>query len=202
MSLQPLIDEIIDRNDFSEKRVGIMLSGGLDSGVLFFHLAKKVGPRLMAFTVPRSENSMGHALRVSKAVCERLKYPTIEPVAAGNPEMHHSQQVASGVERVFEADLADVVFLADNIVPSELVLRDDPWAPERIRVSIDGIFQPFFDLTKDKIVAAAFTDRLEFILAESHTCTERSEGRCNQCWQCRERAWAFEKAGRPDPGVR
>ena len=196
--LAKLVDQSVPQTPL--KRPGVMVSGGLDSGVLLYYLLKKYGTDLLIFTVPRYDDARTHAVRVAKTVCDNLNLAFIQPEFVGDPDEHHSEQVASGFEEVLEEDWADATFLGDTSNPVGTPVGDDPWAPTRYRSKDPKVLQPFFDLTKDQVVQAANDDGLSFIFEVSHSCTEQIVGRCHVCWQCRERAWAFEAAGLTDPG--
>lgn len=190
----------------SDSRLGLMLSGGIDSGVLLSYLVmelKKTGlqKELVLFTVATSQQTIEHACRVVSAAEEAFEFPLRKPRSVGNNLCHHSLQVVSGIEEVFDENLADVIFLGDNRIPEISELGQDPWAPKRVLAEIPEVHQPFFNFTKDQIVSAALNDNLKFILELSHSCTEQGEGRCGVCWQCRERAWAFKSLNLVDPGV-
>ena len=200
--LLPLIREALARIPANESRLGVMVSGGFDSSLLLYYLLREVGTgRLRVFTVPRPDGALVHARRLTPVVCEMAGCNTIAPIPVGNPSLHHSMQTFSGIVQVLRENWVDYLLLAENVTPNDPDLKGDPWAPGRFRSKDRRMIQPFFDLTKDQLIAAAFADGLERLLMESHSCTERTQGRCGRCWQCRERAWAFARIDRVDPGL-
>jgi hypothetical protein len=176
----------------SEKEsVGFFISGGFDSTLLLHVCCEirqqhKLDTMFKIFTVPRTDNSQAHSLRVVNFVSSN--YHLDLPIyIVGDPALHHSQQVMSGIAP--SLDQVDCVLLADTSNPESL-----PDGPVRIRSDYDRVIQPFFDFTKKDTVALAIElGIVDDIATVTHTCTESIELRCGQCWQCRERAWGFQQ---------
>jgi 7-cyano-7-deazaguanine synthase in queuosine biosynthesis len=64
------------------------------------------------------------------------------------------------------------------------------------------ILFPFVDLYKDAILKIMIDEEQLDLVDITHSCTEQQVGRCNRCWQCTERAWAFSKINVADTGLR
>jgi 7-cyano-7-deazaguanine synthase in queuosine biosynthesis len=60
---------------------------------------------------------------------------------------------------------------------------------------------PFVKMYKDEILKIVFDNDQEELLKITHSCTEQKTGRCSQCFQCNERAWAFRQLDKTDPGI-
>jgi 7-cyano-7-deazaguanine synthase in queuosine biosynthesis len=56
-------------------------------------------------------------------------------------------------------------------------------------------------MLKDEIIQIMFDEQQEELMNITHSCTEQKNGRCGKCWQCTERAWAFDKLGKTDTGT-
>jgi hypothetical protein len=148
------------------------------------------------FTVPRYDDSVIHATRIIKFLDDRFNNTVSNLHVVGNPVLHHSEQVRSGLaESVNLYTHMDVFLLADTRNPTELSS-----GPNRKRAVSAKIMQPFFDLTKKDTVQLCIDISQQEIMKLSHTCTESKLLRCSTCWQCRERAWAFEQCKYVDPG--
>ena len=183
----------------NNKRVGIMLSGGLDSGTLAWCLCKIVQDHdldnvITFYTSPRPDNSITHADNMSKAIQSNLGIK-LKHKMRGDGNAHHSQQVWTGMQVAMMEN--DVVLTAETAQPEHM--QTDHF--ERLRVDSEKAFQPFFDITKEFTVALAIEQGLDFVMELSHSCTETADVRCGVCWWCRERAWAFEANNHTDPGV-
>jgi 7-cyano-7-deazaguanine synthase in queuosine biosynthesis len=78
-------------------------------------------------------------------------------------------------------------------------------APVRVPVEEQDKWQnyklPFLHLDKSHTVQLAHDLGLDWLPKMTHTCTESPDIRCGQCWQCNERAWAFNLLGLEDTGT-
>ncbi len=189
------IDKIVD----SVEHIGVFISGGFDSTVLAaLVFERSAGKHITLYTVPRYDDSAVHAHRVTQWLTR--KYPLVKftTVSVGNPDEHHSRQVSSGIMESLNSSKATVL-LGDTAVPVEL---QDGSAPVRVKSGGPRVVQPFFDLLKTDVITLAIEGGILDEVSEiSHTCTESRTLRCRECWQCRERAWAFSKLGLVDGGT-
>lgn len=193
----------LERRIHSENNIGLFMSGGFDSTTLAYTVFKIIsvmptGPKLTVYTVPRYDDSVIHTDRV----CDWLKiqFPNVEftRVINGNPNLHHSQQVLSGVIETRD-NCTDLIILGDTTNPEVPELKN---GPTRTKSSNPRIIQPFIDGDKRGVIELANSlGVLDQISTISHTCTESKTLRCNTCWQCRERAWAFSKLNLNDVGT-
>jgi len=56
-------------------------------------------------------------------------------------------------------------------------------------------------LYKHNILEFMYAGNQEDLIDITHSCTEQQIGRCNKCWQCTERAWAFKQLDKTDTGI-
>lgn len=183
---------------------GAFCSGGFDSTLLLYYLFKtyhenNITKTLWIFTVPRTDGSVDHSRRVVDWLASI--YPDVEYriETPGDPELHHSQQVLSGIKEILQNNPDITLLLGDTAIPQEL---QESSAPVRVVSTHPRVVQPFIDECKTTTVALANQCRiLTHISQITHTCTESTSIRCRVCWQCRERAWAFSKLGLVDLGL-
>ena len=178
--------------------LGIFISGGFDSGLLLYLCClikqqENLSNKFDIFTVPRHDDSIVHANRIVSWINSTFNM-SLNITTVGNPDLHHSMQVWSGVLEAHGK--CDVVLLADTTNPAHL-----PNGPVRQRVYFTDIKQPFFDLTKKDIIAVAIDLNLVDLMELSHTCTESKLLKCAECWQCQERIWGFSENNYLDPGT-
>jgi 7-cyano-7-deazaguanine synthase in queuosine biosynthesis len=191
---------VVDRFVRDNDNIGIFISGGFDSAVLAALACRSMidGRQVTIYTVPRYDDSLVHSERVVGWL--RTQYPAIDftLTVVGDPTLHHSQQVASGIEAALKK--GDVkILLADTGLPDEVLEGE---APVRVKSGGPRVVQPFFDYDKRVTVQLAeWMGLLNEISDISHTCTESKTIRCGACWQCRERSWAFSKLGIVDRGT-
>lgn len=171
------------------RKTGIFCSGGFDSTLLLFLCLRiiteeQLDTHLQVFTVPRHDDSIVHAQRVVDYMNKRYNI-SLSIRAVGDPDLEHQKQVSSGLRPALE--YCEQILLGDTQNPDEV-----PGGPVRVRSTNDLFIQPFIDSTKRSTVALAA--EIGFIDCQtiSHTCTESKTVRCGRCWQCQERAWAFD----------
>jgi 7-cyano-7-deazaguanine synthase in queuosine biosynthesis len=190
------IFDTIEQVLLNHQTVGIFVSGGLDSAILSKLVLEtkqklNLNTTLTFYTVPRHDDSRLHAMRVLNYLLQHYTFKIV-----GNPDLLHSQQVVSGIKQVLLTDETEIILLGDTTNPIEL-----PDGPDRIRSNHKKVIQPFFNFTKKDIVKMAIEHEYFDLFNLTHTCTESKLLRCNTCWQCRERAWAFKENNFIDTGT-
>ena len=186
---------------------GILLSGGLDSAVLLYlilieYQSKLITPKIQAFTVNDDESSINYATEIINYVNRKFKLTLPDPIIVGDPKAHHSQIVRSGFKEIISTHrYIDFTFISLNQNPPESTTFCG-LAPYRFKQSPSPeLLAPFTDLIKHEIIDLIYRfDALELIDL-THTCSKHSYGRCNKCWHCNEREWAFNKLGKTDTGT-
>ena len=190
----------------SNKNIGVLCSGGLDSGVLIFLLLKlskekNTDNRIKIFTVPRIDDSLVHSTAIVFYLQEKFNIQ-LEHVAVGNIKFPDaSRQIISGIFEALGDRSLNMVLAADTKVPDfELITGQQN--PERVRGKMLNYDQPFFDYTKDYTVKLGIDNGADEIFQISHSCVTLTKGKCNTCWWCKEREWAFFKNNYTDPGTK
>jgi len=183
-------------------RIGVPLSGGPDSAILYYTLMEEnleLGSpyRIIPICAPKIDGADYYASQVNNWVCNRLT-TTNDILFIGNPWQAHNVIVRNAVINAFIFDIIDCVVLGDNVPPPDGA-GFPGLQPVRERVDSPVVFQPYFDMTKDQIISGFFDQEIEELLAFTHSCTEKPRGACWECWQCTERKWAFTKLGKIDP---
>lgn len=189
-------------SDFQFNRIGVSLSGGPDSAILYYKVLKEnllleMPKSIIALCMPKHDGADYFAKLVNDWMKVHFKLDELPLLFIGNPNDEHDQIVTNAIWSALKFNIVDCVLLADNVPP---VNAFPGLQPVRNRSTIPSIVQPFFDLTKDQIISMFFEEGVEDLLAITHSCTEMTRGRCGRCWQCSERAWAFQTIGRVDPG--
>lgn len=187
-------------------KLGILVSGGFDSALMLYLWAKlsiSNDKQILAITTDRGrgakEFAKGIILKVNALTGKNIKQ-VILPVPNN---YHHNHQVNFIAYPAMKNKIIDCDFLvsAATTNPGDEILPDGPK-----RLSKDKTLQykdrgwPFLHLNKTHTVWLAHQLGLDWIMEMSHTCTESNDLRCNVCWQCRERAWAFQQLGLVDTG--
>jgi hypothetical protein len=179
------------------KKIGVFVSGGLDSGLMFylFHkLRQELGTdnQFSVYTVERPNQSMIFARRVVDWVQDCFG-ETYDINAVGTDQIHHSLHIASGLADAAKDDV-DVFVLADTLIPGEV-----PNGPKRRLINHPRVRQPWLYTAKDKIIEVCIDLNLTDLMTVSHSCEVPNMTPCRVCWHCKERAWAFWRCGYTDP---
>jgi 7-cyano-7-deazaguanine synthase in queuosine biosynthesis len=193
-----------------------MLSSGADSAILLYLLClelqntgRSIEEIKYIFTVPKTDGAELHSAKVVDWINERLKINLPQPTIFGAKNvhrLHHSMQVSDSIAAIYDEynpERTDLfLFLADQrSVPKPWIIEgvypfrveDNPY-PEFIGL-------PFNDLDKSHTIDLHFMFDTQPLLKLSHSCTQKESGRCNLCYHCLERQWAFERLEKTDPGV-
>jgi tRNA(Ile)-lysidine synthase TilS/MesJ len=193
------IENVITKNT----HIGLSISGGFDSTVLTFIVlnyitTNKLSTKLSIITVPRFDDSVVHSNRVIKHFNDYFKLE-LSLLVKGDPTLHHSMQVYSGLKQCLLEYDDIVIILGDTKNPE--ILASDSNAPVRVKSQTTKVFQPFIEYDKTLILQLAnYFGILNDVSALTHTCTQSKLLRCTNCWQCRERKWAFDQLNYKDIG--
>lgn len=198
------------------KRIGIMLSCGADSAILLYLLClelqntgRSVAEIKYIFTVPKTDGSALHSFKIVNWINENLKINLPQPIIFGAKKvhtLHHSKQVGDSITAIYDEynpERTDLfLFLADQMsVPKPWIIEGV--YPFRVEENLypDFIGLPFNDLDKSHTIDLHYMFDTRPLLELSHSCTQKESGRCNRCYHCLERQWAFERLEKTDPGV-
>jgi hypothetical protein len=184
-----------------------MLSGGLDSAVLMYLILKEnKNINIQPFSIPKHDGSHTYVESILNYFESYFEIKLPNTTLVGDPSVHHTDQSTVAVKEIFKTYPAiDFLFFATNQNP-QYDFDYSPYPqgsyPNRVKVPPHPkILMPFIDMYKDQILKILFDNTQEELLLLTHSCTEQKTGRCGQCFQCNERAWAFCQLDKTDPGV-
>lgn len=185
-------------------KYGIMLSGGLDSAVLMYLILKEFvlqghAPNLQPFTIAKSDGASLYVGNIVQYMRQAFTIDLPDPIIVGNPTVHHSKQGISAVIEIrAKHRYIDKLFFGSNQIPPDELPGT---APKRLVDNTGFIIMPFWNFYKTEIINLALQNNIQELFNITHSCTEQQIGRCNQCWQCNERAWAFKELSLLDTGT-
>lgn len=185
----------------TSKKYGLLLSGGLDSAVLLYLLIKNCPTiDLQPFTIPKHDGSALYANPIIDHVNSKFGLAIPSTIYVGKPNAHHSMQSISAIMDIFENHPVDFLFMGVNTNPPGF--NNIKGAPKRrLKTPNPKLLYPFASMFKDAIIKIMFDEGQQDLANITHSCTEQQVGRCNQCWQCSERAWAFRQLNKLDTGT-
>ncbi len=181
-----------------DKSYGIMLSGGLDSAVLLYLIInQQPNVKVQPFTIDKTDGSSLYVNNIIDHFNKKFNVSIPYTIYVGDPTVYHRLQSTTAVVDIFNNYSVDYLFNGINQNPLEL--NDLPGAPKRDKESKDArIIFPFVNLLKTDILKIMFEEKQDDLMYITHSCTEQKIGRCDMCWQCTERAWAFKQLDRQD----
>ncbi|CAB4241682.1 Queuosine biosynthesis protein QueC [uncultured Caudovirales phage] len=192
------------------KRIGVMVSGGADSAILLYLLAleRKMSNsdhELITITVPRTDGAWDYAGPIVSFVNNLLGTSIPQPIMVGDPTLHHSDQTNSGERDARKKHNIEHIFYGSQKHPPVPMPGEYPSRPDRVEyVNNAGIVTttcPFALLDKRHTMALYEIFQVWSLIELTHSCTAQTKGRCGECYNCVERAWALSDLGFVDPGV-
>jgi 7-cyano-7-deazaguanine synthase in queuosine biosynthesis len=173
------------------KRIGIAMSGGMDStllaSLLFPHLDDS---KVTVYTVDLRESK-----EFVKGILAKLGVnPAIEIVAdPKNPNGALSPQFQEIMPTV------DYFYTGTNQNPPWADSIEEGKKPFRyIKTQWKNMLTPFGVSYKSHIVDLYFSQGKADLLPLTHTCTQEETASCGLCFACKERKWAFGVVGQED----
>lgn len=194
-----------------DKTYGILISGGLDSAMML-HLMlldaqqKNFTPKIVPYCINKNDGSTNFVKPILDYFSKRFNTTFPEPKYYGDPNTPHAIMSRLAITEMKKSgENFDYLYIGINQNPPDIDC-DSIWGPgnypNRTKSSeVDWIVLPFVHLYKHHVLDLMFEHNLEEIFNISHSCTDRNVGRCNKCFQCTERMWAFRKLGRIDTGT-
>lgn len=181
----------------SDYKIGIFLSGGTDSALLLYLVGKYINNKIYPITVPKHDGAVNYIKNIIEWVQSKTNRGIEEPIIIGNPNLYHAHILGDAINRCIGHNIADIYYIGDNLYPQNIL----PNGPVRVKATNKNIIYPLFNLYKTDIIQLYVEYGIEELLRLTHTCTELAIGRCNNCWQCKERSWAFKELNLVDIGI-
>lgn len=181
----------------------VFVSGGFDSALLLYILCEQARDcqqeKVHAVVVDRGFASVDFARSVCRWAETAIGISVDLEVLSIPADLPHGQQINEPARLLHARGL--ITISADTQNPPEVKLPGV--APNRIPPNsrYDNWLFPFAGVDKSHTVSLAKRLGILDAIAEiTHTCTETNGVRCGCCWQCSERAWAFDLLQLEDTG--
>jgi hypothetical protein len=188
------------------KRVGVFSSGGLDSTALLCLILSDLKDTgrlntipVTAFTIVKGEGSTYYSERVvdklSKYFGVTINHQNnlennepaysegrigIVPIRETYHANKHDMDIYQGNNRMAPGDIRPFKHTLKMFYPDEQVLYK----------------APFLVLHKPQIVDLYYKLGCEDIIPWTHSCTVHAVGKCDDCYSCSEKVWAFDALGK------
>ena len=184
------------------RRIGVLVSGGLDSALLYY-LIKKLTLTddrysVIPYTITRNDGSSRYAQPVIDYIHKILgieqQYATKLDIAETDSEL----QVAAGMRELHKTNRNRIyIGIIQTLEEHALHGVPKPYVP----VNSEMFNYPLKDLTKAHVVRLIIQLGLEKLFTLTHSCVYDIDTPCGTCNRCNERAWAFSQLGLIDPGT-
>jgi hypothetical protein len=175
-------------------RIGVLVSGGLDSALLYYVLQKSnqmINSKftITPYTVKRVDGSYKYALNTINYINDIFGIPNTDLNLVGDISLEERLQVDSGVKDV----LKDNDFVYVGIIdarPEHLIGWFQFEFKETLRLKY-----PLMHLQKSHIIDIIIQNKLYELFPLTHTCNIDIPKPCGSCNGCRERFWGFSELG-------
>jgi len=171
-------------------RIGILVSGGLDSALLYYLLLLENQNteskfNITPYTILRKEGSRYYAIKVINYINSLFNIKPTELNIVGDNSLPEIQQVESGVSDVLKYN--DYIYLGIiDSRPEHLVGWNKPNFVETIRRKY-----PLIGLQKCHIIDLIYKFNLSKLFEITHSCIQNEITPCKLCNGCMERNWGF-----------
>jgi 7-cyano-7-deazaguanine synthase in queuosine biosynthesis len=184
------------------RRIGVLVSGGLDSALLYY-LIKKLTLTddrysVIPYTITRNDGSSRYAQPVIDYIHKILGIEQQDSINLAISETDSELQVAAGMRELYKSNRNRIyIGIIQTLEEHALHGVPKPYVP----VNSEMFNYPLKDLTKAHVVRLIIQLGLEKLFTLTHSCVYDIDTPCGTCNRCNERAWAFSQLGLIDPGT-
>jgi hypothetical protein len=178
-------------------KVGVLISGGIDSALLYYLLLKENQNNthsIQPLVIARKEGSRYFARPIIDRINQLFKV-TLSTKRLGNTELPEPEQVGSAVKQAFHWFQFEEIFIGLISNRVEHTVGFDPIPVPKM----PGLHTPFRHLEKSHIIDIYYQLGIQYLLEYTHSCDQSETTQCGTCNGCRERAWGFAELLQTDP---
>lgn len=183
---------LLDLNSYP-KNISLLFSGGADSSLLLYLCALNLEKDVTAYVIDRHNSPIPHAEKVHRLICERTNRDIPLQIVQMPKDILHQRQVPLASKIIQVVGGHDVLLWGVNKYPPDPAIR--PKFPFNF-LETSFLRFPFKDFTKDVLIQEFFNLGIQDILEATHSCGMLSNGSCGECFNCRERLWAYDAIGK------
>lgn len=180
-----------------------MFSGGADSTLMYCWYKTNTNLPLSLYIYDRYNNPIVKAIKLYDYLRKRFNDDTSILEIIDLPEMPTYKQTGEAIRLI--KDLHDVVIFSGNQYPDDSSIRPKFQQSlidfNKIK-KYDFMYAPLANYDKSDIIKAYYDNKWEDVLSMTHSCGSNTDSPCGECFNCRERVWAYKKLGMmPDMGI-
>lgn len=178
------------------KHIAMLFSGGSDSALMFYLAARQIKENnldinIELYVTERYNYPVPYAHNVYNEICDRLDFHKFKLYEIERSILPKNAVIGPLIQWLIDSKKFDSVLSGKNRYPDDAPnIRPFlfSWFEE-----IDILKYPFKDYTKDILINEFYQNDISDILSKTHSCGWKSAGVCGECFNCRERAWAYSK---------
>jgi 7-cyano-7-deazaguanine synthase in queuosine biosynthesis len=185
---------MIETNLYSNN-ICLLFSGGIDSALIFYLVAKDIQEKypnktLTLYVIDRYNRPLIHAYRVHDLLCKKLNNDSFKLNTIEIPPSENFEEIKILSKIIKSQNIHDMLLCGINKYPDDITIR-----PKFIAdfTETDFVKYPLKNYTKDAIINQFYKLGIEDILPYTHSCGLNNDTPCEQCFNCRERIWAYDR---------
>ena len=185
---------MIEVNRYSDN-ICLLFSGGVDSALIFYLVAKEIQEKysnktLTLYVIDRYNRPLDHAYRVYDLLCKKLDTDRFRLNTVEIPPSENFEEIKILSKIIKSQNIHDMLLCGINKYPDDITIR-----PKFIAdfTETDFVKYPLKNYTKDAIINQFYKLGIEDILPYTHSCGLNNDTPCEQCFNCRERIWAYDR---------
>lgn len=194
-------------------RIGLYLSGGLDSAALLCMILtelksiNRLDTPITCFTVNKTDCFNQYSKDVLREVQKHFEIDHIEHVIFDNDQITsewlnpRNEIGPKAIRYVADYHKNMAVYMACNrMAPEQYIKYTTPMLTNHgYKINGANYCSPFLFLHKPQMLDIFFKLNVEHIIPYCHSCVLQEVGKCGICYSCEERHWGFEMLGKQDP---
>ena len=176
-------------------KVGILMSGGIDSWVLYNILKLDFSkPEIVIFNIKRGDGyDTAKRVKLLTGISDIIEVDELTTQLADYDS--EGSRVSKGAHHIMNNYSIDELYLGTNIIPHteyfpEFISQGKPkrlWSYRE-----DSPFKlPLLHLYKYHIIDLANRNNID--LSQTQSCLHKLTEHCGKCWQCLEKQWAYKQ---------
>jgi 7-cyano-7-deazaguanine synthase in queuosine biosynthesis len=176
-------------NDLQLNNIGLLFSGGVDSALLFYLLSKnRQEDNLTLYVIDRYNKPLSHARIVYDLICEKIKTDKFKLHTLAIPTVENHKEISAASEIIKTTTTHKMLVCGINKYPSNATIRPRYLASFQ---ETDYVKYPLKHYYKHNIIDQFYKLGIEDILPYTHSCGLDQSIPCAKCFNCRERADAY-----------
>jgi len=173
----------------------LLYSGGVESTLLYYTLLQKATETqcLDLFIVDRYNNPVGRAMTLYNMLRQEFEDESSTCQHLTTPDkLNNTERMMYAVKEL--SKFYDAIHWGINAYPPNIRPKQDQFKNlQRKLERYPQLRLPYIEHTKDWVIEQYCKYNIQWILPYTHSCGEPVDEPCGECFNCKERAWAYQK---------